>query len=193
METLKYYEDQLDEIKGDLIKEIKELIPNGCERELSNQVQSYGYTSEFDYDTLVISDVLVNGDLIMFRNLSIDCEEIADSDIMLFDERTILCVLGILRSDIRKEKLDELRSFLKQRGDDFEFDGSFGFHAVVEQSPDDECVNHEKSMIRRIKLDASGGMYFCCEYEGELVSEGEGHLPFNELDDIMDYIKSQVC
>lgn len=120
-----------------------------------------------------------------------DSYEAAFHNITKFDLETIAQIAKQTELVIRKDKFDELREFVHENGGDMFCDASFGYHSVIASESDAPYVSGEKSMIKRVKQDASGALYFCCECGGELTSDGEGSIPTDELDAVVDYIKSQ--
>lgn len=189
----KDYADKFRDIKNDILKEIRELIPEDSAHHFNEKfyvhyIEGEVATTEICSAVEVWSDGMV---VFIVKSEYADKEEVIEGETVFgYDSNSFLDILGNLKKDIREKKLSHLRELVKKNGGKINFDGSFGFHSIV----DSKHVAGEKSFITCIELDKTfeNRVYLDCNFSGEAVEEQEEQIPLDELDKLIAYVESKT-
>ena len=188
----KDYAQKFQQVKNEILEEIRKLIP--C-----NNVHKFKETFYIHYVNGKVAtteickavEVWSNGMVVFIVNsVPNDAEVVECEDVFQYDPGSFLDILGHLKKEVREKKLSVLRELVKKNGGKINFDGSFGFHSIV----DGDHVAGEKSFLTCIELDNTyeNRVYLDCNFYGEKVEEQEENIPLDELDSFIVYVKSQI-
>ena len=189
----KDYADKFRDIKNEILKEIRELVPRDSahhfeEKFYVHYIQGEVATTEICSAVEVWSDGMV---VFIVKPENADKEEVIEGEtVFMYDPESFLDILDHLKKDIREKKLQHLRELVKRNGGKINFDGSFGFHSIV----DGDHVAGEKSVLTCIEIDRvyENRVYLDCTFSGEIVEEQEENIPLDELDKLIAYVESKT-
>lgn len=189
----KDYAEKFMTIKNDILKEIRELVPRDSAHHFSENfyvhyIEGEVATTEICSAVEVWSDGMV---VFIVKHENADKEEVVEGEtVFSYDSDSFLDILDHLKKDIREKKLSHLREIVKRNGGKINFDGSFGFHSIV----DGDHVAGEKSVLTCIEIDRTyeNRVYLDCIFSGEIVEEQEDNIPLDDLDKLIAYVESQV-
>lgn len=119
-----------------------------------------------------------------------ESEAVNGESIYQYDDDSFVAILSHLKKELRErreKKLSYLREIVKNNGGKIDFDGTFGFHSIV----DGDHVAGEKSMLTCIELDRcyENRVYLDCKISGEVIEEQEENIPLDELDNLITYVE----
>ena len=189
----KDYADKFRDIKNEILNEIRELVPRDSAHHFSEKfyvhyVEGEVATTEICSAVEVWSDGMV---VFIVKPEYVDKDEVIEGETVFgYDSNSFLDILGNLKKDIREKKLSHLRELVKKNGGKINFDGSFGFHSIV----DGKYVAGEKSFITCIELDKTfeNRVYLDCNFSGEAIEEQEEQIPLDELDNLIAYVREKT-
>lgn len=191
----KDYAEKFMAIKNDILKEIREILPSG-ETHKFKETFFVHYVCGEVATTENCTEVRNDYGCIGFKVNPVDSAVsetngyVDGEDIFNFEPNTFIDVFENLHKELREEKLSRLRNLVKKAGGKMNFDGSFGFHSIV----DGDHVSGEKSFITCIELDNTfeNRVYLDCNFSEEKVEEQEENIPLDELDRIIAYVDSKT-
>lgn len=192
MET-KDYAKMFRNIKEDILNEIRSLVPVNTEISFDKKfVVRYGYNECALVEYFKGIDVSADGSItfhVQDEN-GIESDPLNGEAIYQYDDDSFVAILSHLKKEIREKKLSYLREIVKQNGGKIDFDGTFGFHSIV----DGDHVAGEKSMLTCIELDRcyENRVYLDCKISGESTEEQEENIPLDELDNLITYVESKT-
>lgn len=185
----RFYEELLQGVKNDIIKEIREILP----RDFAHRFRSDLFIHYIDADGASLElctavEVRSGGDVVfVVRHWATDEEKkIEQESVFDYSTESFLDILDRLKKEVREEKLSRLRKIVTDAGGRIDCDGSFGFHAIC----DGEYVDGIESKINSIFID-DGKANFGCTFSGEEFHEDEKSVPIDELDKLIAYVESQ--
>lgn len=181
------YAKRIRDIKNEILDEIRKLIPEDSAHSFEDTFYVHYVEGEVATTEICHAVEVWHGGMVVFivsePNLT---ENVVEGDkVYQYDSNSFLDILDHLKKDIREKKLQTLREIVKSNGGKISFDGSFGFLPV-----DGEILT-VKCMIKGIELDSTyqNRIYIdtiCCDEDCE---EQEENIPFEELDNIISYVK----
>lgn len=188
----KDYAERIMNVKNDILDEIRNILGYGCKHDFTKTFFVHyveGETATTEECTAVETD---SDGMVIFHvnNVALETEKVEGETIFTYDPESFLDILDHLKKEVREKKLSVLRELVKKNGGKINFDGSFGFHSIVVG----DHVAGENSFLTCIELDNTyeNRVYLDCNFSGEKVEEQEENIPLDELDNLIDYVKSQT-
>lgn len=180
----KDYSERFQEIKNDILKEIKNIIPLNGEHEFNDTVYVHYIEGEVA-TTEICKKVKVGSDsMVVFVVYSDTYDKesvIEDEQVFMYDSESFLNILDTIKKEVRERKLKEIRVIIKMNGYDVQFDGSFDvtFHS---------SSNERKGKLTRMWLREDGRLKIDSKTDGIVHSNFDEDLNDEEIDRILCYI-----
>ena len=189
----KNYAERVMEIKNEILKEIRELLPDGETHKFENTFYVH-YVSGEVATTEVCMAVTNDCGSIGFNVAPDDVvADVTDNfvdgvDIFNFEPNTFMDVLENLRKELREKKLAKLREIVKNAGGRIKFDGKFEFNLYDEGNE----VEVWPCLLESLYIDnSSGRVIIDNKFDGGGYTNGEDCLLDEEIDRIIDYAEKE--
>lgn len=185
----KDYADKFRDIKNEILKEIRELVPKDSAHHFSEKfyvhyIEGEVATTEICSAVEVWSDGMVV--FIVHRDTTAKDEVIEGETVFSYDSDSFLDILDHLKKDIREKKLSHLREIVKKHGGEILFDGNFRFTG---DSDGDPC---NRTMLMGLSIYCDGKINIDDILEGGEYCDSENFIPDDELDRIIAYVESNT-
>ena len=184
----KDYADKFRDIKNEILKEIRELVPRDSAHHFSENfyvhyIEGEVATTEICSAVEVWSDGMVV--FIVHRDTTAKDEVIEGETVFGYDSESFLDILDHLKKDIREKKLSHLRDIVNKQGGGIDLDGTF----ILSYHDDGEKFICQPNALRIAK---DGKLEVDENYDGETLEHREDILPVEELDRLIAYVESQT-
>lgn len=185
----KDYAKMFNDIKNEILKEIRELIPRDSAHRFSDKF--YVHYIEGEVATIEICsavEVWSNGMVVFIvKPENADKEEVVeDGTVFMYDPKSFLDILDHLKKDIREKKLSHLREIVKSHNGRIEFDNKFRFTGF------DGDSEYEFVGLLSLSLKEDGKLNIEDEWQDGLYDNSENFIPDTELDRIIAYVESKT-
>lgn len=190
----KNYSERVMEIKNEILKEIRELLPDGETHKFENTFYVHyvsGEVATTEVCMAVINDCGNVGFNVAPDDVVADVTDnfVDGEDIFNFEPNTFMDVLENLRKELREEKLSKLREIVKKNGGRIKFDGKFEFN-LFDASNDCEVW---PCLLESLYIDNSSGRVIVDnKFDGGGYTNGEDCLLSEELDSIISYCEKET-
>lgn len=188
----KNYAERVMEIKSEILKEIRELLPDGETHKFENTFYVH-YVSGEVATTEVCMAVTNDCGSIGFNVAPDDVvADVTDNfvdgvDIFNFEPNTFMDVLENLRKELREKKLAKLREIVKNAGGRIKFDGKFDFNLLDERNGCEVWPCYLESLY----IDDTDSLIVDNKFDGGGYTNGSDCLMYEELDRIIDYAEKE--
>ncbi len=191
----KDYANKFQEIKNDILKEIRELIPEDSAHHFSEKFYVHYIEGEVATTEICSAVEVWHGGMVVFivhRDTTAKDEVIEGESVFMYDPDSFLDILEHLKKDIREKKLSHLRDIVKKHGGKIDFDGSFSINIDERDESANVCGIAEGCCLMGLGLTSDGTLAvhntFC---EDEFINE-ESSLLSEDLDKLIAYVESKT-
>ena len=191
----KDYANKFQEIKSDILNEIRELIPEDSAHHFSEKFYVHYIEGEVATTEICSAIEVWHGGMVVFivhRDTTAKDEVIEGESVFMYDPESFLDILEHLKKDIREKKLSHLRDIVKKHGGKIDFDGSFSINIDERDESANVCGIAEGCCLMGLGLTSDGTLAvhntFC---EDEFINE-ESSLLSEDLDKLIAYVKHKV-
>lgn len=115
----KDYEDKFRDIKNEILKEIRELIPSDSVHYFSDTFYSHYIDGEVATTEICAAVEVDQNEMVIFHVRSEGCkttEMVVGEEIFKYSSDTFLDILDHLQKEVRKEKLEKVKDFAQKEG-----------------------------------------------------------------------------
>ena len=185
----KDYAEKFMEIKNEILKEIRKMIPfdsahHFAEKFYVHYVEGEVATTEICSAVEVWSDGMV---VFIVKTENAEKEEVIEGEtVFMYDPESFLDILDHLKKDIREKKLSHLREIVKSHNGRIEFDNKFRFTGF------DGDSEYEFVGLLSLSLKEDGKLNIEDEWQDGLYDNSENFIPDTELDRIIAYVESKT-
>ena len=183
----KDYAKRVREIKNEILKEIRKILPNG-----KHEFEDTFFIHYIEGDvaaTDVCAAVEVEDGMVSLHAHPYGFESVekVEAEIVFnYDVYSFIDLLENLKKEIREKKLAKLRKIIVDAGGELTFDGNFIFTGCDE---DNWVVSGCELTSLRI---SDGKIIVGNNFEGNVCENGESFLEISELDRITDYAEKET-
>ena len=184
----KDYANKFQEIKNDILKEIRELIPEDSAHHFSEKFYVHYIEGEVATTEICSAIEVWHGGMVVFivhRDTTAKDEVIEGESVFMYDPESFLDILEHLKKDIREKKLSLLRELVNGNNGSIEFDGTFDF--IIHNSGDDYICQ-----LTGLRIGRGGSIEIDNTCDGDKFTNPENELPFHQLDKLIAYVKHKV-
>lgn len=184
----KDYANKFQEIKSDILKEIRELIPEDSAHHFSEKFYVHYIEGEVATTEICSAIEVWHGGMVVFivhRDTTAKDEVIEGESVFMYDPESFLDILEHLKKDIREKKLSLLRELVNGNNGSIEFDGTFDF--IIHNSGDDYICQ-----LTGLRIGRGGSIEIDNTCDGDKFTNPENELPFHQLDKLIAYVKHKV-
>lgn len=131
----KDYELQISEVKNEILQEIKDILGNRHRHDFREKFYVHYIEGEVATTEIFRAVEITEIGMVTFVTFSelSGIEGKTNGEVVFqFDPGSFIDILDNLKREIREEKLTRLRNIIKDAGGKVNFDGSFGFHSIVD-------------------------------------------------------------
>ena len=191
----KDYADKFRDIKNEILKEIRELVPRDSAHHFSENfyvhyIEGEVATTEICSAVEVWSDGMVV--FIVHRDTTSKDEVIEGETVFGYDSDSFLDILDHLKKDIREKKLSHLREIVKKHGGEILFDGDFRFTGDSNGYGGENIDPCNDTRLMGLSIDCDGKINIDDIWEGGEYCNSENFIPDDELDRIIAYVESKT-
>lgn len=183
----KDYADKFRDIKNEILKEIRKLVPRDSAHHFSEKF--YVHYIEGEVATTEICSAVEHwsGGMIVFivnRDTTAKDEVIEDETVFGYDSDSFLDILDHLKKDIREKKLSHLREIVKEHEGSVDFDGNFVF--IINNNGDDYICQ-----LTALRIAKDGKLEVDDTCDGDKFTNPEEELSDKDLDNLIAYVESK--
>lgn len=183
----KDYADKFRDIKNEILKEIRELVPRDSAHHFSENfyvhyIEGEVATTEICSAVEVWSDGMVV--FIVHRDTTAKDEVIEGETVFSYDSDSFLDILDHLKKDIREKKLSHLREIVKEHEGSVDFDGTFDF--IIHNNGDDYICQ-----LTALRIAKDGNLEIDDTFDGDKFTNPEEELSDKDLDNLIAYVESK--
>lgn len=183
----KDYADKFRDIKNEILKEIRELVPRDSAHHFSENfyvhyIEGEVATTEICSAVEVWSDGMVV--FIVHRDTTAKDEVIEGETVFGYDSDSFLDILDHLKKDIREKKLSRLREIVKEHEGSVDFDGTFDF--IIHNDGDDYICQ-----LTAFRIAKDGKLEVDDTCDGYKFTNPEEELSDKDLDNLIAYVESK--
>ena len=183
----KDYADKFRDIKNEILKEIRELVPRDSAHHFSEKF--YVHYIEGEVATTEICSAVEHwsGGMIVFivnRDTTAKDEVIEGETVFGYDSDSFLDILDHLKKDIREKKLSHLREIVKEHEGSVDFDGNFVF--IIHNNGDDYICQ-----LTALRIAKDGKLEVDDTCDGDKFTNPEEELSDKDLDNLIAYVESK--
>lgn len=183
----KDYADKFRDIKNEILKEIRELVPRDSAHHFSEKF--YVHYIEGEVATTEICSAVEHwsGGMIVFivnRDTTAKDEVIEGETVFGYDSDSFLDILDHLKKDIREKKLSHLREIVKEHEGSVDFDGNFVF--IINNNGDDYICQ-----LTALRIAKDGKLEVDDTCDGDKFTNPEEELSDKDLDNLIAYVESK--
>lgn len=183
----KDYADKFRDIKNEILKEIRELVPRDSAHHFSENfyvhyIEGEVATTEICSAVEVWSDGMVA--FIVHRDTTAKDEVIEGETVFGYDSDSFLDILDHLKKDIREKKLSHLREIVKRHEGSVDFDGTFDF--IIHNNGDDYICQ-----LTALRIAKDGKLEVDDTCDGDKFTNPEDELSDKDLDNLIAYVESK--
>ena len=190
----KDYAEKFYDIKNEILKEIRKLIPEDTAHRFNERVFVHFIEGEVATTEVCTAVEVWHGGMVVFiinDRTSIKNEvTVEGEDVFMYDPESFLDILDHLRKEVREKKLLTLREIVNNNGCHIDFDGKFRFTGTA-HFEDGSTFEHEECYLDRIVF-VNDSLVFHNTEENNTHTNTEEFLSDSELDRIIEYVKCQV-
>ena len=183
----KDYADKFRDIKNEILKEIRELVPRDSAHHFSENfyvhyIEGEVATTEICSAVEVWSDGMVV--FIVHRDTTAKDEVIEGETVFSYDSDSFLDILDHLKKDIREKKLSHLREIVQEHEGSVDFDGTFDF--IIHNNGDDYICQ-----LTALRIAKDGKLEVDDTCDGDKFTNPEEELSDKDLDNLIAYVESK--
>ena len=188
------YADKFRDIKNEILKEIRELVPRDSAHHFSENfyvhyIEGEVATTEICSAVEVWSDGMVV--FIVHRDTTAKDEVIEGETVFGYDSDSFLDILDYLKKDLREKKLQHLRDIVK-RHNGLSFDGGFIINIDERDTANNECAIVENCRLVGLRLTTDGKLGIVNLFDGETFTNEESALLDEDIDKLITYVECQT-
>ncbi len=191
----KDYADKFRDIKNEILKEIRELVPRDSAHHFSENFYVHYVEGEVATTEICSAVEVWSDDMVVFivKPGNADKEEVIEGEtVFMYDPESFLDILDHLKKDIREKKLSHLREIVKKHGGSIDFDG----HFLMNIEERDECANvcgiAEGRRLLSLGLTSDGTLAVHNKFSDDESINEESSLLSEDLDKLIAYVESQT-
>lgn len=183
----KDYADKFRDIKNEILKEIRELVPRDSAHHFSEKF--YVHYIEGEVATTEICSAVEHwsGGMIVFivnRDTTAKDEVIEGETVFGYDSDSFLDILDHLKKDIREKKLSHLREIVKEHEGSVDFDENFVF--IIHNNGDDYICQ-----LTALRIAKDGKLEVDVTCDGDKFTNPEEELSDKDFDKLIAYVESK--
>lgn len=190
----KDYAEKFMEIKNEILKEIRKMIPlenahHFAEKFYVHYVEGEVATTEICSAVEVWSDGMV---VFIVKPENADKEEVIEGEtVFMYDPESFLDILDHLKKEVREKKLNHLRDIVK-RHNGLSFDGGFVINIDERDTAKNECAIVENCRLVGLRLTTDGKLGIVNLFDGETFTNEESALLDEDIDKLITYVECQT-
>ena len=183
----KDYADKFRDIKNEILKEIRELVPRDSAHHFSENfyvhyIEGEVATTEICSAVEVWSDGMVV--FIVHRDTTAKDEVIEGETVFGYDSDSFLDILDHLKKDVREKKFQILRKLLKDNGGSVKID-SQTVVGILGERKEYPCIVEELHL-------KDGKIEIIDNYEGDKFTNSEAELATQSIDRLINSVRQQT-
>lgn len=183
----KDYADKFRDIKNEILKEIRELVPRDSAHHFSENfyvhyIEGEVATTEICSAVEVWSDGMVV--FIVHRDTTAKDEVIEGETVFGYDSDSFLDILDHLKKDVREKKFQILRKLLKDNGGSVKID-SQTVVGILGERKEYPCIVEELHL-------KDGKIEIIDNYEGDKFTNSEAELTTQSIDRLINSVRQQT-
>lgn len=174
-------------IKNDILKEIRSLIPEGSTHRFNEKFYVHYIEGEVATTETCSAIKVSHGgmvSIIVYRDTESEDEVIDGEAVFNLDSCTFVDILNNLKKEIREKRLSHLREIVKHNGGKVEFDGSFDFFIRLD--------NDYICQLNALRITKDGNIEVDNTCDGDKFTNPEEELSDKNLDKLIAYVESQT-
>lgn len=188
----KDYADKFRDIKNEILKEIRELVPRDSAHHFNEKFYVHYIEGEVaTTDICSAVEVWSDGKVVFIVRNTAEDEVVEGETVFGYDSDSFLDILDHLKKDIREKKLSHLREIVKKHGGKILFDGDFRFTGDSSGRGDENIDPCEETRLMGLSIDCDGKIDIDDIWEGDEYCNTEDFIPDDELDRIIAYVESK--
>ena len=191
----KDYADKFRDIKNDILKEIRALVPEDSAHHFTENFYVHFIEGEVATTEICSAVEVWYGGMVVFivhRDTTAKDEVIEGETVFGYDSDSFLDILDHLKKDIREKKLSHLREIVKKHGGSIDFDG----HFLMNIEERDECANvcgiAEGRRLLSLGLTSDGTLAVHNKFSDDESINEESSLLSDDLDKLIAYVECQT-
>ena len=184
----KDYADKFRDIKNDILKEIRALVPEDSAHHFNEKfyvhyIEGEVATTEICSAVEVWSDGMV---VFIVKPENADKEEVVEGEtVFSYDSDSFLDILDHLKKDVREKKLSYLRDIVAKNGNKLSFNGKFCYMSLHDGG-------EFNTKLTGLSLNSARVLVIENITQGETFTDGENTITDEHLDRIIEYVESQT-
>ena len=183
----KDYADKFRDIKNEILKEIRELVPRDSAHHFNEEfyvhyIEGEVATTEICSAVEVWSDGMVV--FIVHRDTTAKDEVIEGETVFGYDSDSFLDILDHLKKDVREKKFQILRKLLKDNGGSVKID-SQTVVGILGERKEYPCIVEELHL-------KDGKIEIIDNYEGDKFTNSEAELATQSIDRLINSVRQQT-
>ena len=190
----KDYADKFQEIKNDILKEIRKLIPEDSAHHFSEKFYVHYIEGEVATTEICSAIEVWHGGMVVFIvhcDTTAKDEVIEGESIFMYDPESFLDILDHLKKEVREKKLAHLRDIVK-RHNGLSFDGGFIINIDERDTAKNECAIVENSRLVGLRLTTDGKLGIVNLFNGETFTNEESALLDEDIDKLITYVECET-
>ncbi len=192
----KDYAQKFYDIKNEILKEIRSLIPEDTAHRFNERVFVHFIEGEVATTEVCTAVEVWHGGMVVFiinDRTSIKKEvTVEGEDVFQYDPESFIDILDHLRKELREKKLAQLQEIVKKHDGKLSFDGFFEF--VCDDTEDNSKANLSHSDLIGLELKEDGKLYVLTRWheDGEQYGYNQDCIIDDEIDRMLDYVQ-HIC
>ena len=186
------YAKRFRDIKNEILKKIRELIPSDSVHYFSDTFYSHYIDGEVATTQICAAVEVDQNEMVIFHVRPEGCkttEMVVGEELFKYSSDTFLDILDHLQKEVREKKLDIIRELLKNNGGSIDVKENFEFLCADEG--DKNSLSH--SFLKGVEIDGEKILVKTIwEEDGERYDYHEDCITNEELDNVITCLKSQM-
>lgn len=190
----KDYAEKFRDIKNEILKEIRALVPEDSAHHFSQNLYVHYIEGEVATTEICSAIEVWSDGMVVFivKPENAYKEEVIEAEtVFMYDPESFLDILDHLKKDIREKKLSHLREIVKKRGGEILFDGDFRFTGDSSGRGGENLDPCNDTRLMGLSIDCDGKIIINDIWEGDEYCNSENFIPDYELDRFIAYVESK--
>lgn len=184
----KDYADKFRDIKNEILKEIRELVPRDSVHHFNEKFYVHYIEGEVAITDVCFAVEVWSDGMVVFvvhRGTTADDEVIEGEMVFCYDSDSFLDILDHLKKEVREKKLSHLREIVKKNEGSVDFDGTFDF--IIHNGGDDYICQ-----LTALRIAKDGRLEVDDICDGDKFTNPEEELSDKDLDKLIAYVESKT-
>ena len=183
----KDYEQKVEDIKADILREIKSLIPEDTAHRFKETFNIHSIDGETVTTEVCTAVEVWSCGMVAFvvKKRGDSQEEVIQGEAVYdYASEYFIDILDHLKKEVREKKLQHLRDIVAHNGNNLSFDGTFWYKPQLDGGEFD-------TKLTGLSLNSERVLVCANVKQGEKISDGETTITDEHLDRIIAYVESQ--